>query len=266
MIDIHCHLLPGIDDGPRSWEDSLDLCRAMIDDGIVHATTTPHLIDGVYENTSPVVQPLLLELRQRLEAAGIDLKLDAAAEIDISSRFVSTDAPDIPTLNGHGVLLEMPVSVIPHSMAQILFGVSARGFLPILAHPERNHLVQDQPDLVLEWVAAGAALQLDAESLLGIWGRGAERCAIRLMELGVASALASDAHSTTRRPPRMADGIARAVSLIGERGNLLGTEGPASLLRGEIPEHADGKIIKAERPAKTPRRRGWRNLFSRRNS
>ncbi len=266
MIDIHCHLLPGIDDGPRTWEDSLDLCRAMVDDGITHATTTPHLIDGVYENTSAVVQPLLLELRQRLEAAGVSLQLDAAAEIDISSRFVSADAPDIPTLSGHGVLLEMPVSVVPHSMAQILFGVRARGYVPILAHPERNQLVQDKPDLVLEWVQAGAALQLDAESMLGIWGRGAERCAIRLLELGVVSALASDAHSTTRRPPRMTAGIERAVSLIGERGTLLATEGPASLLRGALPEHADGKIVKAERTPGVGRRRGWRSFFARRDS
>ncbi len=266
MIDIHCHLLPGIDDGPRNWEDSLDLCRAMVDDGIEHATTTPHLIDGVYENTSPVVQPLLLELRQRLREAGIALKLDVAAEIDISSRFVATDAPNIPTLSGHGVLLEMPVSVVPHSMAQILFGVSARGYVPILAHPERNQLVQDQPDLVLEWVQTGAALQLDAESLLGIWGRGAERAAIRLLELGVVSALASDAHSTKRRPPRLTAGIERAVSLIGERGALLATEGPASLLRGELPEHADGNLVKAERPPRAGRRRGWRSLFGRRSS
>ncbi len=266
MIDIHCHLLPGIDDGPRTWEDSLNLCRAMVDDGIAYAITTPHLIDGVYENTNAVVQPLMQELRRRLEVARIDLRLDAAAEIDISSRFVSTDAPDIPTLSGHGVLLEMPVSVIPHSMAQVLFGVRARGFVPILAHPERNQLVQDHPDCVLEWVAGGAALQLDAESLLGIGGGGAERCAIRLLELGVVSALASDAHSTTRRPPRMTDGITKAVSLIGERGFLLATEGPASLLRGELPEHADGKLIKAEGPTRYGRRRSWRNLFGWRNS
>jgi len=232
MIDIHCHLLPGIDDGPRSWEESLDLCRAMVDDGIAHAVTTPHLIDGVYENTNAVVQPLAAELATRLADAGIPLKLDAAAEIDISSRFVSTGGQDIPALCGNAVLLEMPVAVVPHAMEHILFAVSSRGMKPVLAHPERNHLVQDKPEMVLSWIAAGAVLQIDAESVLGLWGPASKRSAETLLTRGLVAAMASDAHSCKRRPPRLTAALARAVELLGPEADHLVRATPQSLLSG----------------------------------
>ena len=189
MIDIHCHLLPGIDDGPRNWDESLDLCRAMVDDGIHRAVTTPHLVDGVYENTTDVTAPLVAELAARLGDAGIALEVAAAAEIDISSRFVSTAAEHIPTLCGRAALLEMPVAVIPHAMEHILFGVRTRSLVPILAHPERNHVVQETPELVRTWIASGAVIQLDAESLLGLWGSAAKRCAEKLLLMGVVGAI-----------------------------------------------------------------------------
>lgn len=232
MIDIHCHLLPGIDDGPRTWEDSLDLCRAMVDDGIVHAVTTPHLIDGVYENTNAVVQPLAAELANRLADAGIALRLDAAAEIDISSRFVSTEGQDIPSLCGNAVLLEMPVAVVPHAMEHILFAVSSRGMKPVLAHPERNHLVQDKPEIVVSWIQAGAVLQIDAESLLGLWGPASRRAAETLLTRGLVAAMASDAHSCNRRPPRLTAALARAIELAGAEAEHLVRATPQSLLDG----------------------------------
>jgi len=232
MIDIHCHLLPGVDDGPRSWEESLDLCRALVDDGITHAITTPHLIDGVYDNTRSVVQPLAATLVRRLGDAGIALQLDAAAEIDISSRFVSTGGQDIPALCGKAVLLEMPVAVVPHAMEHILFAVSSRGIVPILGHPERNHLVQDRPEMVTSWIATGAVLQIDAESLLGLWGSGSKRCSETLLTRGLVGVMASDSHSCSRRPPRLTTALNRAVELIGPGADHLVRATPAALLAG----------------------------------
>jgi protein-tyrosine phosphatase len=118
--------------------------------------------------------------------------------------------------------------------------------------------------MALEWVRAGAALQLDVESLLGLWGRGAERCATRLLNLGLVTALASDAHSTKRRPPRMTEGLARATSLLGDTAGLLVNEGPAGLLAGRLAEYVRTDGVETGSAARRrSSARGWRGLFSR---
>jgi protein-tyrosine phosphatase len=236
MIDIHCHLLPGIDDGPRNWEDAVELCRAMTDDGIRRAVATPHLIDGIYENVRSRVQPLVAELRQRCRDGGIDLDVLAGAEIDISSRFAGGATEDLPALgDGKAVLFEMPVAVVPHSMAEIIFSARARGFVPVLAHPERNELLQDDPAMAAAWVEAGAALQLDGDSLLGVWGRRTKRCGEELLIRGLLHAMASDAHSRDKRPPRLGRALERARELVGDDAVKLVVDGPELILAGQPP-------------------------------
>lgn len=237
MIDIHCHLLPGIDDGPKSWDQSLNLCRAMADEGIERAVATPHLIDGVYENVRSRVEPLTAELRQRLADAGIDLDVSPGAEVDISSRYLSERDDELPTLAlRNAVLLEMPVAVIPHAMGEILFRVSAKGRVPVLAHPERNELVQEDPDRAKVWLDAGAALQVDGDSLLGVWGSRSDRCARMLFERGWVHAMATDAHSCDRRPPRMQKALTAVTEIVGaDTAAALVSSMPASLLDGNRP-------------------------------
>lgn len=237
MIDIHCHLLPGVDDGPKSWEQSLDLCRAMAANGITRAVATPHLIDGVYNNTLTRVRPLTDELNRRVQEAGIDLEILCGAEVDLSSRYVSMASDELPTLGGRGsVLLEMPMAVIPHAMAEIIFSARSQGFVPVLAHPERNEILQDNIALAEEWIRAGAALQLDGDSLLGDWGRGAKRCGEELLARGLFHAMASDAHSVERRPPKLRESLEVAIKLVGEDARKLVTTGPEQLLMGRCPE------------------------------
>lgn len=237
MIDIHSHLLPGIDDGPKTWEQSIDLCRAMSESGIKTAVATPHLIDGIYNNTRSVVQPLTDELNRRIADAGIELKVLWGAEVDLSSRYVSQASDELPTLGGGGaVLLEMPMAVIPHAMAEIIFAARSRGLVPVLAHPERNEILQGNMKLASEWIDAGAALQLDGDSLLGDWGGSAKRCGEALLKRGLVHAMASDAHSVGRRPPKLRESVQRAIEIIGPDAQKLVLEGPAELLRGNCPE------------------------------
>ena len=236
MIDIHSHLLPGIDDGPKNWEQSLDLCRAVADDGVRLSVATPHLIDGVYENIRPLVTGLTEELRERLEAAGVALDVRAGAEVDVSSRYLVERYDDLPLLAGAGsVLLEMPVAVIPAALQETIFRLRARGIIPVLAHPERNEELQRDPSLVLPWIDGGAALQLDGDSLLGVWGRHTQRCAYTLLERGLFHAMASDAHNTERRPPRLAEALAVATTAIGPEASKLVEEGPQEILQGRCP-------------------------------
>ncbi|MFQ5479458.1 MAG: tyrosine-protein phosphatase [Candidatus Binatia bacterium] len=237
MIDIHCHLLPGIDDGPKNWEQSVSLCKAMAADGIVKAVATPHLIDGVYNNTLSRVRPLTRQLNQRLAEAGVALEVLCGAEVDLSSRYVGSGSPELPRLGGGpAVLLEMPVAVLPQAMNEIMFSVRSQGLVPVLAHPERNELLQDTISLAKQWIDAGAALQLDGDSLLGVWGRRSKACAEQLIARGWYHAMASDAHSTDRRPPRLTEALGRAIELVGAEARTLVTSAPAEILAGRCPK------------------------------
>ena len=208
MIDIHSHLLPGIDDGPRDWEQSVELCRSVYEDGIRTSVATPHLIDGVYDNLRSRVEPLVAELNRRLTDAGIGLEVLAGAEVDISSGLITSASDELPRLGpGSSVLLEMPVAVVPAAMDEIIFALRSRGLIPVLAHPERNEVLQQRPTLARAWIKSGAALQLDGDSLLGVWGRHTQRCGERILQDGLFHAMASDAHSVDRRPPRLAEAL-----------------------------------------------------------
>jgi len=261
VIDIHSHLLPGIDDGPRSWDESIELCRRVAAEGVTLSVATPHLIDGVYNNTRRRVDGLVRELNDRLGDARIALEVAIGAEVDFSSQLIQTLVDELPRIaNGKAVLMEMPVAVIPPRIADSLFNVRARGLVPVLAHPERNELLQERPSLAIDWLQAGAALQLDAESLLGLWGRRAKACAETLLSAGHYHAMASDAHSAERRPPRLRDALARAVALVGEDAGKLLDEGPRALIAGRIP---DLGLHAVERTGTDPRQVG-RSPFVRR--
>jgi protein-tyrosine phosphatase len=252
MIDIHSHLLPGIDDGPKTWEDAIALCRSVAEHGVTTSIATPHLIDGVYNNTRSRLRGLLRELNDRLLDAGIPLEVLPGAEVDFASRHVLEVTDELPRLGNAGaVLIEMPVAVVPPRIADRLFKIRAHGLIPILAHPERNEELQRRPELAREWVRAGAALQLDAESLLGLWGRHARTCAEIVLRAGHYHAMASDAHSVDRRPPRLNEALERVRALVDGEALRLVNEGPRALLagkcidlglraRGGVGERADG--------------------------
>ncbi len=252
MIDIHSHLLPGIDDGPKTWDDAIALCHSVAKHGVTTSIATPHLIDGVYNNTRSRLLGLLRELNDRLQDAGIPLEVLPGAEVDFSSRHVLEVTDELPLLGNAGaVLIEMPVAVVPPRIADRLFKIRAHGLIPVLAHPERNEELQRRPELAREWVRAGAALQLDAESLLGLWGHHARACAETVLRAGYYHAMASDTHSVERRPPRLNEALERVRALVDGEALRLVNEGPRALLagkcidlglraRGGIGECADG--------------------------
>jgi len=151
-----------------------------------------------------------------------------------------TDSGELPTLgDGTAVLLEMPVAVIPPALMETIFALRARGLLPVLAHPERNEPLQDDPSAALAWVDAGAALQVDGDSLLGVWGKRTQRCGERLLDAGLFHAMASDAHSVDRRPPRLAEALEVAKKRVGDHAMALVEDGPGQILAGKL----DGKRL-----------------------
>lgn len=236
-VDIHCHLLPDVDDGPATLERSLELCRALVNDGITTAIATPHQL-GRYEG-----QNLPRDLRFRLAALKnavaeneIPLAILLGADVRIDHRLTSLlDTDQICSLadNKKYLLLELPheTYIDPRS---IVASFKSRERTIIVSHPERHGHVSRNLQLVVPWLAAGGALQVTAGSLLGDFGQAAESAAWRLLESGRVQVIASDAHNTRDRAPRMTEAIDAIADELGESiARIICLENPLRIVMGE---------------------------------
>ena len=212
MIDIHCHILPGIDDGPQSMEESVSMARIAAEDGITHIVATPHI---KYELTDPVsIKGLIAELNAILVSEGIPLTVLAGADI---SAVIDPALLNAYTVNGSRyVLLEFPYGRIPVSAHCTLFRFVSAGFRPIITHPERNMSVVSNPSLVSDLIARGALVQITAGSITGEFGPEAAMCSERLLRNGLVHFIGSDAHSSRRRLPLLSEAVRMAGKLIGQ--------------------------------------------------
>ncbi len=200
MIDIHTHVLPEVDDGARSWEMAIQMCRIAAADGIEHMVATPHFNDD-YVYDREWLRSVLQDLQQRLGPAprlylGCDFhfsqdNLQALAESP--HRFTIEDTPYL--------LVEMSDFAIPESVSDNFKQLLGGGLRPIITHPERNPLLQRRPQRVVEWAKRGCAVQVTASALTGAWGAKAKQVAHWLLHNGAVHVLASDCHSVDGRPP-----------------------------------------------------------------
>ena len=243
-VDIHCHCLPGVDDGPATLDDAVALCRALVADGITTAIATPHQL-GRYDrrNSGPEVRAAVEKLREALTRLGVPLAVLPGADVRVDERLPALlDAGHVLTLGDTGkyVLLELPheTYIDPLPLIRLLV---ARGIRPLVSHPERHEHVSKRPQLVVPWLKHGALLQVTSGSLVGDFGTSAERCAWELMNSAAVAFVASDAHGAVKRPPRMS----AAIDLIGRR---LG-KAAAARVCVENPARVLGTVV----------RRGWGN-------
>lgn len=208
MIDLHCHLLPEVDDGARSMADALSLARAAVEQGIKAAVLTPHIHPGVFDNRHSLLRPVFERYRQALRDADIPLAVYLGAEVhlhpDMFSLWERYELPIIGWWEGQPlVLLEFPDGSLPPGSEAACRMSEERGFRWIIAHPERNKAVMRDPERILPFVDAGCLLQLTAGSVIGAFGSVAARTAHLLLSWGVADVVASDAHNLAHRPPIM---------------------------------------------------------------
>ncbi len=238
MIDLHCHLLPGIDDGPATLEEALEMARLAVANGIEAAYVTPHLQPGRWENDLPKIAAAVAAYRAALAQAGIALEVGFAAEVRLDYEILplieAGRVPFLGTLEGQQVmLLEFPHSHVPVGADKFVAWLLARNIRPMIAHPERNKDLMRDPARLEPFVRAGCLVQLTADSVAGGFG---ELCALRsreFLERGWVSVLASDAHDTVDRPPRMAPGRDAAAKIVGEEEALRMTHGtPSRIVRG----------------------------------
>jgi protein-tyrosine phosphatase len=230
LIDIHCHILPGIDDGPADLSESLVMARLAAAAGTRVIVASPHVQE---QRPSPgMIAASVATFNAELIDQGIALRVVAGAEnafhlgLEVLSRY--------PVGNSRYLLIEFPHTHLPLSAAGALFELINAGLQPIIVHPERNPSIINEPQLLFDLVKRGALVQLTAGSLTGDYGAAVRKCARYLLKQGVVDFLASDAHSSTRRIPDLRPGLKAAAKLIGkERAQVLVRDNPQRLLTAE---------------------------------
>jgi len=204
MIDIHCHILPDVDDGSRSWEMTLEMCRLAIRDGITHLVATPHA-NETYAYSPDRVRDLVVELDHKV---GDQLVIGIGCDFHMSFENIE-DAivhPHRYTIaSGPYLLVELSEYGIPPQIGEGFRRLQAVGIIPIITHPERNNILQRRPERVLEWVDAGCLVQVTASAVTGSWGETARRISMWLLENDAVHVLASDAHDHRHRKPILSE-------------------------------------------------------------
>ena len=218
MLDLHCHMLPGIDDGATDLEMALAMARMAAADGIRTVACTPHIYPGMYENTAEGIRAAIVAFQAQLDAAGIDLRLVEGADVHLAPDLIqSLRAGRVPTLAGSRyLLLEPPHHVAPPRFEDAVFEMMTAGYVPVITHPERLTWVETHYDLFLRLVRRGAWMQITAGALTGRYGRRVRYWGERFLGEGQAHLLATDAHHPERRPPLLAEARDAAARLVGE--------------------------------------------------
>jgi len=242
VIDLHSHILPGLDDGPSTWEDSLEMARMAVEDGIHTMVATPHLFPRRYFNQGEVnhkgvVLEKIREFKERLEAAGLDLEILPGCDFPLSYDGLQLlEDNQILTINDgrRYLLLEFPDSFLPPATEETCFRLISKRIVPIITHPERHLVFQEMPQKLRRLIDLGCLVQVTGSSLTGGFGRRVARIARDLLRKGYCHVLASDAHDPRRRPPLLSQAVELASSQVGR--------GPALDMVTLLPE----KIVKGE--------------------
>lgn len=233
MIDLHCHLLPGIDDGAPDIDTALAMARIAAGDGIRTTACTPHIYPGLYENTSAGIRQAVESFRAELVAAGIPLQITPAADVHVVPELLERlQSGMAPTFNGgRYFLLEPPHHVAPPNFEDFVFRLLAAGYVPIVTHPERLSWIEQNYAVFVQLAEKGAWMQITAGSLTGRFGSSARYWAERMLDEGRVHVLATDGHDVARRPPLLAEGMEAAMRWVGkEEAMRLVTERPAAVL------------------------------------
>lgn len=230
MIDIHCHILPGIDDGPKHIDESLEMAKIASLDGITTIVATPHIKEPL--PPAEDIEIKVAALNDRLTEKGIPLSVlqgaDVSSSVDVSSLHAYT------INRTRYILIEFPHLYLPGNAKDIIFRLMMHGYRPIITHPERNLSILENPKLFLELVDAGLLVQITADSLTGAFGLDIQECASYFLKKGVVNFIATDAHSSRERRPELSGAVKIAARILGkEQANRLVTLNPGNVLQGK---------------------------------
>ena len=244
MIDLHCHILPGVDDGPATMAEAMQICRTAVADGIRTMVATSHYKPGSFTWSAAEQQVSMAAVQREIAAADLPLTILPGSEIAF--------CPELPELLNNGehltlnrscyFLLEFRPQVVPATIERFLITQIEDGFLPIIAHPERNDWFAHHTDVLTALVRRGALLQITAGSLLGDFGPQARSFSQQLLRNNLVRIMATDAHNCDDRPALLTRAVRAAAELIGiEQATALVTTNPQAVInniRLALPETA----------------------------
>lgn len=254
MIDIHAHILPGLDDGSQDVNEALEMCKIALIDGIRAIVVAPHHLNGIYRNDKQNIVNHLKIFREKVQERGLNICLYPGSDLHLDANLITELEEDkAMTINNNGkfILLELPNFFKIHHIKEQIFNLKLRGITPIITHPERNNLLMEDINVIYDFIHIGALTQLTAASITGRFGRTAQRGALQLIELNMAHLIATDAHNTSSRAPILSEALNVVTKELGER--------EARKMVFDIPE----LIIKGGLPAiKEPIKKKRKSLFS----
>jgi protein-tyrosine phosphatase len=236
-VDIHCHCLPGLDDGPATMSGSLALCRALVNENITTVVATPHQLGRFSEcNEAAQVREAVLTLNEKLKSNDIALGVMAGADVRVDERICQLlEADKVLTLadGGKYILLELPHEVFI-DIEPLLADLGSMGIQSIISHPERHPGLTKEPDILAKWLEYPAHLQVTAGSLLGCFGSATEKFGWGLLGSGRALLIATDCHNLDGRRPCMKAAFKRISDRLGETvARLICIENPLRVLKGQ---------------------------------
>jgi protein-tyrosine phosphatase len=242
LIDIHAHILPALDDGARTWEESLEMARMAVADGIRIMVATPHLyktrsLEPGQINRKETIYDHLTLFREKLAASNIPLEVLPGCDFPLGFEPLQLLAQGLAlTINDarRYLLVELPDTVLPPTMDDICFQLQSQGLTPIITHPERHFIIQEKPQKLKRLLDLGCLAQITGSSLTGWFGRRAKKAARQLVKAGYIQLLATDAHNTRGRSPVLSPAVKVLSRLVGEtQAQAMVTSFPEKVIKGE---------------------------------
>lgn len=235
MVDTHCHILPGLDDGSATFEESLEMARLAEEDGTKLLVATPHKGTASYDPPAEHVRTVAAELSSRMEAIGLHVRLTVGCELPITTDLMDLhNASELIPLgpDGRFLLIELPFNGYLGDLQQQLFSLELKGYRIVLAHPERSFACMHQNDLLPRLKDRGYWAQINAGSIAGQQGRRVRNLCIKWLREGLVDVIASDAHGATHRPPVMSVARKTVIKIGGDAlWNTLTLNNPVEMLR-----------------------------------
>lgn len=251
MLDIHCHLLPGLDDGPETFEESVAMARLAAADGITAIVATPHFVVERYCIDARQIVRLTEEMNSMLQEQGIPLTvypgMELRADISLPELYHQGNILSLGE-TGKYVLVDFHPATMPLFLEQMVFQFMLKGVRVIIAHPERNREISAKPAFLFSMLRQGALVQLDAGSLTGEFGSEARKTAEQFLGLGWVSFIATDGHSAKGRKPVLSPALRAASKLIGEeQAEKLFSDNPEKAVQGITLQEQDIAPYKEEK-------------------
>jgi protein-tyrosine phosphatase len=217
MLDLHCHILPNVDDGAKDLAESIEMAKQAVRQGIKTIIATPHHKNEKYENHGQTIFRQVEELNRVLKSENLDLTILPGQETRIFGEIVEgLESGEILPLNqGKYLLVELPSGHVPRYTGQLMFEIQLKGFVPVIVHPERNQEIMENPEVLYQLVKKGALTQVTASSVTGHFGKTIKKFTHQLLEANLTHFIASDAHNTTSRGFKMDEAYSTIEKVFG---------------------------------------------------